>query len=166
DVLVKSHLISLYDPGDEGMYISADVYLVETNWVARASCTNQLFKEHAYDLPKSSRLMVTRAANVEQNLNLSRVFNNLSITVDGQLKMPMDQGMTNGIHLVIPSRSNVYVYQKRYKFKVRVFFLWDAYNQLWNVGMRGGQGVFSRECVFEILAEEYAVMDRKIEGFG
>lgn len=66
--------------------------------------------------------------------------------------------------ITVPSRSLVIVYQRRYKFKNSMFFILDAWGTKSNVGSWGSNEFTTKECVVEIMSEDFTVMRSELDG--
>lgn len=70
---------------------------------------------------------------------------------------------TNMIQLRVLIKSTLVFYQKRYQFKIMMFFILDAWGQEWNVGPHGGYGIERKECEVEIMSEDFLTTDRVLD---
>ncbi|SJK97919.1 uncharacterized protein ARMOST_01175 [Armillaria ostoyae] len=164
DAMVKSGRSTIYHyPHDESLFASINTYLIDTTWVPKMSWENKTSAEQTYSLQYTSELKVTKGTEVTNSVGIVAEFKGLSLSIDGQTKTFMTYEttgtLTRTITLSVPPKSMLTFYQKKYRFKMTMFFILDAGGQEWNVGTQEGYDIKRKECEVEIMSEDYLVTD-------
>ncbi|KAK0494806.1 hypothetical protein EDD18DRAFT_1463867 [Armillaria luteobubalina] len=168
DALVKSARSAIYNfPGKESLFASIDVYLIDITWMSKMSWENDIIAEQTYPLQYMTGLQVTKGAEVTNSVSIGAEFKDLSLSMDIEAKTFTTYETTNTqiktISLRVPPKSTVAFYQKRYRFKIKMFFILDAWGQEWNVGSQGGSDIERKECEVEIMSEDFLTTDRVLD---
>ncbi|KAK0486208.1 hypothetical protein IW261DRAFT_1416014 [Armillaria novae-zelandiae] len=137
--MVKSDCVTIYDfPGDESFFTSIDTHLIDATVTKGTEVTNSIA------------------------IAIAAEFTGLSMSVDGETKTfttyETSGTLTKTITLdqyELAEHSS----QKRYRFKITMFFILDAWGQEWNVGSQGTYDVKRKECEVEIMSEDYLTTD-------
>ncbi|EED79647.1 predicted protein [Postia placenta Mad-698-R] len=169
DALVKSFLSTIYNhPGDEAFYAAIDTHLLSTTWVQKMSWINDTDAEQQQTYEYATGLTITSGREITNAINLGATFEGLSISFSNTVKVfqtyetTTTQKSISEVH--IPPRSSLYFYQKYYTFKSSMFFILDAWGQEWNAGSWGGYDITRKECVVDIMSEEYITKDNVLDG--
>jgi len=154
--------------GKESLYAAADTYLVDITWVSKMSWKNDTDATQTYSQSHTTGLTVTAGGEVNNGFSLSASFEGIVITTNSSEKIftstETRQSMTTTTNISIPARSLVIFYQKRYKFRMSMFFILDAWGREWNVGSWGGYEITRKECEVVIDSEDYATLNTELDG--
>ncbi|KAF9523630.1 hypothetical protein CPB83DRAFT_951017 [Crepidotus variabilis] len=119
-VKVKQSCTTLYyDSGDQVLYKVIDTHFDGYEWVLLKTYDNTSSESQTY------------AYSMIQYDNTTKTF------VNNETKNPT----VYNINITVDANSQIYLYQKRYKFIPKIWFRLDAWNQLWTVGNWKSAGV-------------------------
>ncbi len=154
--MVKSGRSIIYHfPHKESLFASIDIYLIDTAWAPKMSWENLTSAEQTYSLQYTTELKITKGTEVTNSVEIGAKFKGLSMSIDGQTKTfttyETTGTLTKTITLSVPPKSTLTFYQKKYRFKITMFFILDAWGQEWNVGSQGGYDIKRKECEVEIM---------------
>ncbi len=102
-----------------------------------------------------SELKITKGTEVTNSVGIGAEFKGLSLSMNSETKTfsayESTDTQTKTITLSVPPKSTLTFYQKKYRFKITMFFILDAWGQEWNVGSQGGYDIKRKECEVEIM---------------
>ncbi|KAK0195808.1 hypothetical protein F5146DRAFT_1118442 [Armillaria mellea] len=158
--MVKSARSAIYNfPHKESLFASIDTYLIDTTWVSKVSWENDTSAEQTYSLQYTTELKVTKGTEVTNSVGIGAEFKGLSLSMSSEIKTfsayETTDTQTKTITLSVPPKSTLTFYQKKYRFKITMFFILDAWGQEWNVGSQGSYDIKRKECEVEIMSEDY-----------
>ncbi|KAG7449738.1 uncharacterized protein BT62DRAFT_928471 [Guyanagaster necrorhizus] len=168
DALVKSYKSTIYeDKGDQAFYAAIDTYLVDATWIPKMSWENNTSAAQSYALTYTTELKVTKGSEVTTSIKIAGAFRGLSISMGTSVKEFNTYETTNTttktITLNVPAKSTLTFYQRRYRFRDTMFFILDAWNEMWKAGSWGSFKLTKKACVVEIMSEDYLTADAKLD---
>ncbi|KAK0454575.1 hypothetical protein EV421DRAFT_426528 [Armillaria borealis] len=166
--MVKSARSPIYNyPHKESLFASIDTCLIDTTWVSKVSWENDTSAEQTYSLQYTTELKVTKGTEVTNSVGIGAEFKGLSLSMNSETKTfstyETTDTQTKTITLSVPPKSTLTFYQKKYRFKITMFFILDAWGQEWNVGSQGGYDNKRKECEVEIMSEDYLTTDTVLD---
>lgn len=66
---------------------------------------------------------------------------------------------TRTLTVNIPPKTKITFYQRRYEFKIVVYFVSDSWGKEWKVGTSGGERCLTKECTMEIMSDDFLAQD-------
>jgi hypothetical protein len=166
DTRVKSAREEIYfEPHKEAMWAAVDTYLVNTTWISKMSWKNDTDAEQQHAIEYNTKHTITKGEEVNHGFPIASTYKGLSLTMEGQEKV-FDTTDTKNIKctITVPPRSLVIFYQRRYKFKNSMFFILDAWGLERNVGSWGGTEFTRKECIVEVMGEDFVTLRREMDG--
>jgi hypothetical protein len=138
--LVNQTSTRLYHfPGDEALWAINETFLISIDWIPRFSRHNQTASEETHSVRTMTRLTVTNGTEASREIGLSGSFNGLGISFGATFSSRETvQEHERTSNYTIPPGQSLFVHQRRFTFVNRIWFLLDAWNELWVVGSRGG----------------------------
>ncbi|KAF9523634.1 hypothetical protein CPB83DRAFT_862521 [Crepidotus variabilis] len=169
-VIVKQTMSSLYcDPGDEALHKVIDTHFDGYEWVLLKSYDNTDPTENLTDTySMSTDRYITSGSDVNKQWDFVSEVNGLSIKYDDTSKTFNDYETKSQSHYnvnikVAPS-SKLYLYQKRYKFTAKVWFILDAWGSLWTVGNWKSSGVAEKTGTYYVDSKEHYTQSSPLTG--
>ncbi|KAF9523632.1 hypothetical protein CPB83DRAFT_898580 [Crepidotus variabilis] len=145
-VVVKQSCTTLYyDSGDQALYKIIDTHFDGYEWVFLKSFDNTSSQIQTYTYTMSTNRVITTGSSFNDQWDFVSEVNGLQIQYDNTTKTFVDEETKTStdydITIAVDANSQIYLYQKRYKFIPKVWFVLDAWNQLWTVGNWKSAGV-------------------------
>lgn len=155
-------------PGDEALYAIMDTRLVDIEWVqlfARHNNTSQMEQHQTRFL---TRLTVANGTSASQELSVSAAFRGLGMSFGASRTTFSTHETTEEREQTttydVPPRSSLYVYQRQYRFVQRVWWILDAWRELWTIGANGTYATVVADINVTISADERISSDRPLTG--
>lgn len=171
DALVKSGSHYVYFTNAQDSLIAAtDTYLIDVTWVLMMSWKNDTDATQTCPYTFTTGLTITKGIEVNKGFSLGSTYKGASLTIDQKTRVlkPTEttEAKTITINLHVPPKSLIVVYQRRYKFRDSISFVYQSWNGQFNVAQRAGEGAFKKECEVEIMSEDYATLQAELSGTG
>jgi hypothetical protein len=171
DARIKSGLQEIYyDHKGDKLHAAVDTYLIDITWVQRMSWKNNTDVEQTHTYTHTTGLTITKGKEVTAAFPLGAAYEGASLSIDHHetvfKKSETTEKATIRINLRVPPYSRLILYQKRYRFRDRMFFILYAWNQRWNVGSWGSYEVLRKECEVEIMTEDFVTQQAELRGTG
>jgi len=143
-----------------------NTYLIDTTWVSKMTWKNDTDVTQTFTHTYSTDFMIMSGGEVDKGYSLAEAFRRISVTIEGQEKtFHTTERRTIAMTLSVPPRSSLIFYQKRYRFKdLMSFVLKDDQLQAWKVSMFSYTAYAWKECVVEIMSEDYATLTDELDG--
>jgi hypothetical protein len=146
------------------MWAAFDTYLIDITWVPRMSWKNDTDMTQTYSYSCTTGLTITSGSELNNGFSLGAIYKGASVIIDRQERVfkPTEttESRTMTMNLSVPPRSLLIFYQRRYRFRNSIFFIFNAWGRDWNVGRWKGQPEEKamKECKVEIMSEDYMTM--------
>ncbi|EJD49944.1 hypothetical protein AURDEDRAFT_182677 [Auricularia subglabra TFB-10046 SS5] len=157
-----------YRAGDEALYAVMDTRLVAIEWVqlfVRHNNTSQMEQHQTRFL---TRLTVANGTSASQELGVSAAFRGLGLSFGASRTTFSSHETTEEREQTttydVPPRASLYVYQRQYRFVQRVWWILDAWNELWTIGANGTYATVTADIGVTISADERISSDRPLTG--
>ncbi|KAF9521423.1 hypothetical protein CPB83DRAFT_900745 [Crepidotus variabilis] len=160
-VIVKQASASLYNTaGDEALNKIIDTHFDEYEWILVKTFDNTLAKKDLEGQhPLDTKRVITSGADANNNWDFVSEVNRLKIHyddttkifVDSETKSPTEQTVA----VIVPAGGVVHLYQKRYKFTAKVWFILDARGHIWTVGNWRRSGIPIVTGTYYVDSNEY-----------
>jgi hypothetical protein len=164
DTLVKSARETIYyERGFEGMHAAIDTYLVGITWVLKASWNNSTGSHQTFVQELKNDFKVVKGQEVTKAVPIASVYDRMTVLIGGHPKSFERTGTAPSTVYVAPY-SCIYLYQKRYTFRHNMYFILDAWAKEWNVGAPKSKNIARKECIAEIMVQEFVTLPRELDG--
>ncbi|KAF9523635.1 hypothetical protein CPB83DRAFT_839549 [Crepidotus variabilis] len=160
-VIVKQTMSSLYcDPGDEALHKVIDTHFDGYEWVLVKTYDNTTKDESLTDTyHMNTERKITSGSNVNKQWDFVSEVNGLEIKYDSTTKTFVDDETKDStranVEVKVAAKSKIYLYQKRYKFTAKVWFILDAWGSLWTVGNWKSSGVAEKTGTYYVDSNEH-----------
>ncbi|KAJ1299444.1 hypothetical protein OPQ81_011231 [Rhizoctonia solani] len=139
EVLVgQTKRTAYYDPGDQALYPILEPFLQSVEWVLVFSRSNFTTSSEQHVVRTLTRLSVTNGTEASKSLDIAGSFKGLTVGFGASSKTFTTTETTEEREYTatytIPPGESLFVYQRRYTFNERIWWILDAWGQLWTVG--------------------------------
>ncbi|MCV2423744.1 hypothetical protein LNV47_24480 [Paucibacter sp. DJ4R-1] len=139
EVLVGQTKRTVYHrPGDESLYAILEPFLQRVEWVLVFSRSNFTTSAETHQVRTLSRLSVTNGTEASKSLDIAGSFKGLTVGFGASSKTFTTTETTEEREYTatytVPPGESLFVYQRRYTFNQRIWWILDAWAQLWTVG--------------------------------
>jgi len=167
DTPVHEHKTTIHNiPWIETFYAISQTYLTGISWEEVCHCRNQTASPQKYTASFTTQLVVTKGHACKEPFNLASQFEGLQIMVGNKIKKfkstETTSSKTDHVDLVVNPQTQAYVYQKKYRFKTKVWFKQDSWNTMWTL-VRDGRTVML-ELEVEISVGECLLRKQEMSG--
>ncbi|KAG8705846.1 hypothetical protein FRC11_008739 [Ceratobasidium sp. 423] len=127
-----------YRQGDEALYAILEPFLQRVEWVLVFSRSNFTTVSETHQVRTLTRLSVTNGTEASKSLDIAGSFKGLTIGFGASSKTFTTTETTEEREYTatytVPPGESLFVYQRRYTFNQRIWWILDAWGQLWTVG--------------------------------
>lgn len=152
-----------YDPGDQALYAILEAYLQKIEWELVFSRTNYTSTEEKHEVTTRTGLKVTNGTEASVSLNIGAAYEGLSIGFSGSYKTftttETTQEKEYKTTYTLPPNKSLYVYQRKYTFDERIWWILDAWNDLWTVGQNNTYETVTANIILKIHTDEVLSSD-------
>ena len=169
DALVKAAREEIYNGPGEALYAAVDTYLVDITWIAKLSWKNDTDAEQRYSVECTTEFRITQGSEVNKGYSVASAYKGMTVTMEGQKKVLKNTETTEmktiTVDVIVPPRSRLVFYQRRYSFKSSMFFILDTQGKDWSVCSWGGYNLSTKDCTVEVFSEDYATLETELDGY-
>lgn len=173
-------------PGNESLRAIVESFLIDIIWVevfSRHNFTDSPLQETVrvltrYVVPRTAsifllthddRRTITSGSETNKEMNIGAAYNGLSIGFGASTKTFSSTETVSELEVTtvytVPPQSSLYVYQRRYRFREEIWWIADAWKDLWNVCTPGGGYVLLRVPFNSYIdADERMAIDKPLSG--
>lgn len=158
----QSRLTIYNDVGREALYAVVTTQLVDIRHEEIASWSNSSDSEQKYkhEYKDFSMFRVTKGEEVSTRINLATgVFTGLTIHGEhSQIRFSREEAtgsITGTVEVAVAPHRDLYFYQRKYTFLVKVTYILDGWGKLCDVGSLGGFHIQESICDVEIYTREW-----------
>jgi len=153
----------------QSLYAAIERYLVDITWVSAMTWRNDTDVEQKYTYTFKTELKITQGSEVNNGFSLGATFKGLSLSFNNQTKTFQSTETTESriitIELIVPPRSHLIFYQRRYTFKDSMtFIVKHLLLGEWNLGSWGGDDLTRKDVDVQIMSEDYATLVEALDG--
>ncbi|KAK7062713.1 hypothetical protein VNI00_000201 [Paramarasmius palmivorus] len=152
-----------YSQGDQALYAILEANLQKIEWELVFSRTNYTSTEEKHEVTTRTGLKVTNGTEASVSLNIGAAFEGLSIGFSGSYKTftttETTQEKEYKTTYTLPAGKSLYVYQRKYTFDERIWWILDAWNELWTVGQNKTYETVAANIILGIHTDEVLSSD-------
>lgn len=131
------------------------------------SFENATDAKQTYSHQHTTQLKITNGAEVARSVNIGAELKTLAINMNLSGKTFTDDEtsttpQTRTLTINIPPKTKITFYQRRYEFKIVVYFISDSWGKEWKVGTSGGERCLTKECTMEIISDDFLAKDTEL----
>ncbi|CAE7208517.1 unnamed protein product [Rhizoctonia solani] len=147
-------------PGQEALLALLEPFLRRVEWELIASYSNRSSSYQKVELQTRTRLTVTNGIEASTNLNIPGSFAGLTFTFGGTTKTftpaeTTEAGVQATKTYSLEPMKTLYIYQRRYTFRERVWWIMDAWGKYWTAGNDGNNETIQASILLHIYADEF-----------
>lgn len=157
-----------YKSGDQALYAIKETYLLKIEWVNIFIRHNMTSSPETHQVRALTRLTVANGKEASTELGLSASFKGLGVsfgtstTTFSSTETTEEREFTT-TYTVNPGES-LYVYQRQYTFNDRIWWILDAWNELWTVGANQTYATVTANIKVTISADEQISTNQPLTG--